>query len=250
MKHIQRKFAWIPDTPDFRDYKYKMRIPIRALPRKIDLRDKCSPVEDQGDLGSCTANALAGALEFNEIARSEPVFIDMSRLFIYYNERVIENTVEYDSGAMLRDGIKTLSKEGCCNEPLWPYDINKYDEKPTQDCYTDALSRVITSYYRIGTLNNMKECLAGGEPFVFGFAVYESFMSDKVFKTGVVNLPTRRERMLGGHAVLAVGYDDSSQRFIVKNSWGKDWGQEGYFTIPYKYLSNRNLADDMWYTKK
>ncbi len=245
-KHL---YTWVPDLPDFRDYKFKRPVPIRALPKKVDLRSNCSPVEDQGDLGSCTANALAGALEYNEI-KNKTTFADMSRLFIYYNERVIEHSVNTDSGAMLRDGIKTLADKGCCTEPLWPYDISKFTTPPPQACYDDAVQRKIVSYYRINTLNSMKSCLAGGEPFVFGFAVYASFESATVANTGVVPMPNRREKYLGGHAVLAVGYDDSTQRMLVKNSWGTNWGMDGYFTMPYSYISSKNLADDMWYIKK
>jgi C1A family cysteine protease len=245
----QHKYAWVPDLPDFRDFTYMVKMPLKSLPLKIDLRPGCSKVEDQGNLGSCTANALVGALEFNQ-NKNKTSFVDMSRLFIYYNERVIEGAVRTDAGASLRDGIKTLAKQGCCSETFWPYTINKFATKPTAACYTEGLKNVIQSYSRINTLDDMRGCIASGEPFVFGFSVYTSFESDAVAKTGVLNMPSRREKMLGGHAVLAVGYDDLSKRFIVRNSWGPDWGQAGYFTIPYDYLNNKNLADDMWHINK
>ncbi len=162
----------------------------------VDLRPQCSPVEDQGQLGSCTANALAGALEFLLIKDKKP-YADMSRLFIYYNERVVEHSVNQDSGAMIRDGIKTLAKQGACTEKLLPYDIKQFTKKPTPDCYKEALNYQITTYQRIDTVDEMRSCLADGFPFVFGFTVYESFESQDVAKTGVVPMP-RPERAGNG----------------------------------------------------
>jgi C1A family cysteine protease len=242
----KRAYGWVPDIPDQRDYRFRtvLKVPAR-LPRQVDLRPLCSKVEDQGQLGSCTANALAGAIEFL-VRKDKQPFLDFSRLFIYYNERVIEHTVNSDSGAMIRDGIKTLAKQGACNEKSWPYDISKFKTRPGPACYQEALEHQITSYHRILTLDQMRACLAEGFPFVFGFTVYEGFETQEVARTGIVNMPSPREQVLGGHAVLAVGYDDSTERFIVRNSWGSGWGIKGYFTMPYKYLSNRNLSDDFW----
>ena len=147
---------------------------------------------------------------------------------------------------MIRDGIKTLAKQGACTEKLWPYDISQFTKKPPDACYQEALNYLITSYQRIDTVDEMRSCLADGFPFVFGFTVYESFESQDVAKSGVVNIPGPNEKMMGGHAVLGVGYDDFQKRFIVRNSWGDDWGMKGFFTIPYDYLANRNLSDDFW----
>jgi C1A family cysteine protease len=238
--------GWIPDVPDQRDMLYGAVRPVPpTLPLHIDLRPTCSSVEDQGNLGSCTGNALAGAVEFLE--RKDNVrFIDASRLFIYYNERAMERTIKSDAGAMIRDGIKTLKNQGVCSERSWPYIISKFAVKLGAACYKEALKRKITSYHRILTLDEMRTCLAEGFPFVFGFTVYESFESQEVAHSGVVQIPQPNERSLGGHAVLAVGYDDVQKRFIVRNSWGTGWGQKGYFTLPYEYLANRNLSDDLW----
>jgi C1A family cysteine protease len=247
----KRTYGYIPDLADQRDFKFEQLLATKkiTLPALVDLRPTCSPVEDQGNLGSCTANALAGALEFLE-DKDKIKEVSMSRLFIYYNERAIEHTVTSDSGAAIRDGIKSLAKQGCCPETEWPYIISRFEIKPSPTCYTDALKHVIQSYYRISTLTDMKSCLAAGYPFVFGFTVYESFESDQVAKTGIVPMPGPTEAVLGGHAVLAVGYNDAQQRFIVRNSWGTAWGMQGYFTIPYAYLTNSSLASDMWYVSK
>jgi len=244
--NMKRNYGWIPDIPDQRDFLYRavMRPPA-VLPKKVDLRKDCSPTEDQEALGSCTAQALAGNLEFLDVKNGDG-YIDQSRLFIYYNERVIEGRVKEDSGAMLRDGIKSLVRWGSCPEKEWPYNINNFAVKPPPAVYTHAKKHTITSYHRVLSLDEMRSCLAEGYPFVFGFAVYEGFESQEIAQTGIVNMPKPTERMLGGHAVMAVGYDDRSQRFIVRNSWGTKWGMNGYFTMPYMYLSSQMLADDFW----
>ncbi len=239
-------YGWIPDRPDFRDRLYAtIAAPPKKLPSKVDLRAHCSPVENQGNLGSCTANALAGTLEFLERKASKTA-TNLSRLFIYYNERAMEGTINDDAGAMIRDGVKTLVKLGVCSERTWPYKISKFKIKPSPASYKQATSCEIKSYHRVIGLHQMKQCLAEGYPFVFGFSVYESFESDAVAKTGKLTLPKPKEKQLGGHAVCAVGYDDSTKRLLVRNSWGADWGMRGYFTMPYDYVSNSNLADDFW----
>jgi len=169
-----------------------------------------------------------------------------SRLFLYYNTRAIEGTVNFDSGAYIRDTVKSFVKTGCCPETVWPYIINKFKKKPNQQSYNQAKPHMATVYSRINGLANMKACLASGYPFVYGFNVYESFLSQQVANTGIVPMPAPGESLMGGHAGLAVGYDDVSQRFTIQNSWGTGWGQNGFYTIPYAYLSNTNLASDFW----
>lgn len=246
MSRSTKWYGWKPSIPDNRDLLFKnLKVNIPAkLPTKVDLSSNCSPVDNQGNLGSCTAHALSGAIEYNEIINKK--FIDVSRLFIYYNERVLEHSVQSDSGAQLRDGIASLAKCGVCTETTLPYIISKFTMKPPMSAYKEALQRKITSYHRVLNLQEMKEALAGGLPFVFGFSVYDGFESPTVAKTGLVQLPTVNEGLVGGHAVLAVGYDDTSRRILVRNSWGVDWGLKGYFTLPYEYISNPNLADDFW----
>ena len=240
-------YGWLPDLPDQRDFSYSVIRPrLAAVPTKVDLRPRCPPVENQGAIGSCTANALVGALEFLELKGGCPL-VDLSRIFVYYNERVIEGTVKEDSGAFLRDGIKSLAKQGVCPEKEWPYRVAGFTRKPNRKCYSDAKKHQITSYHRISTLDDMRTCLADGFPFVFGFTVYEAFESAAVAKSGVLNLPGPKEKVVGGHAVMGVGYDDTQKQFIIRNSWDTDWGMKGYFTMPYDYLDPaKNLADDFW----
>ncbi len=245
---ISRRFGWVPDIPDQRDHLYSAPMPMKgALPAKADLRSKCPPVVDQGQLGSCTGNAIAGAVQSDRMKQKlKPAFAP-SRLFIYYNERAMEGTVASDSGAMIRDGIKSLANLGDCSESSWPYDVAKFTHKPSAACYKEALKYKAVQYQRVvRSLSQFKGCLASGYPFVFGFSVYESFESDAVANTGIAPLPGHGEKLLGGHAVLAVGYDDAAQRLIVRNSWGKGWGQAGYFTLPFAYLTEPNLSDDFW----
>ena len=242
------RYGWIPDLPDHRDHIFSAPTPVLAkLPPSVDLRPHCpKTVYDQGQLGSCTANAISAAFEF-DLLKQELVDFMPSRLFIYYNERRMEGHVESDSGAMIRDGVKSLAKQGVCTEDSWAYDITKFTQQPPEACYRDALNSRAVAYQRVPqTLNQLRGCLANGYPVVFGFTVYESFESAEVARTGVVNLPAASESVLGGHAVLAVGYDDASARFTVRNSWGPDWGQSGYFTMPYAYLTERNLSSDFW----
>lgn len=240
------KYGWIPDLPDRRDYLYAKIAPqVETMPRYVDLRGTCTVVEDQGELGSCTACALVGNLEFLK-KRNTNKNINFSRLFLYYNERIITHTKNTDSGASLRDGIKTLVKAGDCREVLWPYVISLFANQPPAEAYTDALQYQILNYYRLRSLSEMKNTLSHGYPFVFGFAVYESFESSDVSLSGIVPLPSPSEHLLGGHAVMAVGYDEDRERFILRNSWGSNWGDHGYFYMPYEYHANDNLSNDFW----
>lgn len=247
-RHKIQRYGWTPDLPDARDHVYSAPImSLGPLPPVVDLREKCPDVYDQGQLGSCTANAIGGAVQFDRMKqRLKPDFVP-SRLFIYYNERTIENSVASDNGAQLRDGIKSVATIGVCGEDVWPYDIAKFAEAPPKKAFKQGLKTKAASYCRVArSLSQMKGCLASGFPFVFGFAVYDSFESQQVADTGILPMRTGDEKMLGGHAVLAVGYREEEQRFIVRNSWGAKWGQAGYFTMPYAYLLDENLSDDFW----
>lgn len=240
-------FGWRPDLPDTRDQAYSAPLGVlKALPPKVDLRPQCPPVVNQGSLGSCTANAIASAHYFDQKKQGAPQPFQPSRLFIYYNERSMEGTIPVDAGARIRDGFKSIGQEGVCPESLWKYVIPQFATRPPAAAYQTALDHQAIQYMRIQqTLGQLKGCLADGFPFVYGFTVYESFESPKVANSGIVPLPNG-EAVLGGHAVMAVGYDDAKQFFIVQNSWGTGWGDKGYFYMPYSYLTDTDLAADFW----
>ena len=246
-----KRYGWIPDLPDRRDRIFSAApATLGALPARVDMRQQNPPIYDQGQLGSCTAQAIAAVLEFDQAKQQLADVFTPSRLFIYYNERVIEGTVDDDSGAMLRDGIKSVAKQGGPHETLWPYRISRFRQKPDPGVYKDGARHEAILYQRLlPSIDQLKGCLADGYPFVFGFSVYESFETSAVAKTGEVPLPGRGESLLGGHAVVAVGYDDPARRFIVRNSWGPAWGMKGYFTMPYAYLLDGGLSDDFWTVK-
>jgi C1A family cysteine protease len=240
-------YGWVPDLPDNRDRVYSMMPPSTDLPTSIDLEPQCPPVYDQSNLGSCTAQGIAGSMEFLVKKQGEVADFIPSRLFIYYNERKIESTTSVDGGAMIRDGIKSVATQGVCHETSWPYDIKKFKNQPTKDCYTEAKKFEALNYSRVPQdLNTMKSILAQGLPFVFGFSVYTYFESQEMLTKGVLDVPKPDEKLLGGHCVVAVGYSDEKKAFKIRNSWGADWGLKGYFWMSYDYVLSNNLCDDLW----
>ncbi len=244
-------YGWKPDLPDQRDFIYKPS-KTQKLPKSVDLRSGCPPVYNQGTLGSCTGNAIAAAIEFGLRKQDQAYSFMPSRLFIYYNERDIEGTVAIDNGAEIRNGIKVVNKLGVCPESMWDYKNYKstFRKRPTPACYKEALKHQVESYYRLNKeLKDLKSCLAEGYPFVFGFTVYKEFEGKEITKTGVLEMPKPNEYKKGGHAVLCVGYDDAKKQFLIRNSWDTDWGQGGYFTMPYEYMLHPNLTEDLWMIK-
>lgn len=245
-------YGWLPDLPDHRDLLYTTyQTKLLTLPSMVDLRlhsNSLFPVYSQGPLGSCTSQAIAKAVAFAQVKATQGMIqVQPSRLFIYYNERRFSGTEKVDAGAQLRDGIKAVVVHGVCDEQVWPYDVTKVNEEPPEEAYEVAMDYQAVSYRRLNNdLGELQHCLASGFPFVFGMAVYESFESDRTAHTGEVILPGKRERQVGGHAVLAIGYDDEKQQFLVQNSWGDDWGQHGCFTLPYEYATNPGLCADRW----
>jgi C1A family cysteine protease len=251
-----RGYGWRPQLPDARDMVYAAR--LKSAPPECDLRPSMPPVYDQGQLGSCTGNAIAGAMEYERDRQGLSDFVP-SRLFVYYNERALEGTVSSDSGAQIRDGIKVVNTEGVCPETLWPYDTGMFAVKPPKRCYVAATKDTAVQYEAIQTLGDLKDAVASNLSVVFGFTVYQSFESQAVAQTGVVPMPdTRHEKPVGGHAVVAIGYSDPKGQIIVRNSWGASWGDHGYFYMPYQYLTGskvsvdsspingKNLASDFW----
>jgi C1A family cysteine protease len=246
----KRVYKLKPDAEDLRDKVFRPTQfkTITVLPKVVDLRLGCSQVVDQGELGSCTANAIASGLrEYWE--KPSGKLTPLSRLWLYWEERNIEGTVNEDAGAYIRDGMKVLQKLGCAPETDWPYDITKFTKTPPAKATTDASQFKINEYHRVTNLTLLKTALAEGYPAVIGINVYESFESDQVAQTGIVPLPKRGEQLLGGHAVLAVGYKDDAKIkgqgvAICRNSWGESWGDKGYFYLPYSYFAR--YVTDMW----
>jgi C1A family cysteine protease len=238
-----RGYGWRHQLPDARDTLYAARLKA-APPAEYDLRPAMPPIYDQGQLGSCTGNAIAAAMEYERDRQGLSDFVP-SRLFIYYNERALEGTASSDSGAVIRDGIKVVNTEGVCPETLWPYDIAMFAVRPPRRCYVAALTDRLVQYEAIQTLGDLKDAISSGLAVVFGFTVYESFESSEVAQTGVMPMPNpKTERVVGGHAVLAVGYSDPKGHVIVRNSWGPSWGDAGYFFMPYQYMTGTTTNSD------
>lgn len=258
---LTRKWGWKRDLPDIHDLQYFKHPEFElspVLPPHVDLRAQMSPVEDQGQLGSCVAHAVCGALEYLELLELKHAglspeefgskFEDISRLFVYWNARYIDGTADHDSGTHIRSAIKSIKSDGICREKLWPYDIKKVFDLPNTLAYKEAEKHKILTSYSINHLSifAMKQCLANGYPFVFGISVYESMMTSDVTHTGLIPMPQKGENLLGGHALCCVGYDDDKNSFLVRNSWGTGWGIKGYCYIPYNYLTNPGLCADSW----
>ncbi|MBP1733459.1 MAG: peptidase papain [Deltaproteobacteria bacterium] len=267
--------GWLPDYPDFRDYtaEHKTVQPLlkqmkvgkavkASLPASVDLRAWCPPIEDQGSLGSCTANAGVGMMEYFE-RRAFGKHIDASRLFLY---KVTRNLLHWtgDTGAFLRSTMGALVLFGVPPEEYWPYKIADFDKEPTAFCYAFGQAYHAIDYYRLdppGTvitdlLARIKTNLAAGLPAMFGFTVYSSYT--QAGTTGKIPFPTPKEKIVGGHAIVAVGYDDKMKikntnqgatettgAFLIRNSWGTGWGAAGYGWLPYQYVLS-GLAEDWW----
>jgi C1A family cysteine protease len=245
---INRKFGWKKDKLDSRDLIcMAVRPPIASL---VDLRPALPPVFDQGSIGSCVGNGVACISQYVNMIQKQLTANDfLSRLFLYYNGRVIEHTTNEDSGLSIRDGIKSLVKYGACSEKVWPYIESKMYDKPSDEAYAQGKLEQALVYKRVSqNINAMTASLAEGFPIVFGAMLYDSF--NRVTKSGFVVMPTKNENELGGHCMVIVGYDRSKAHFIVRNSWGEKWGSKGYCYIPYTYLLNPDLASDFWTVRK
>ncbi len=247
---LNKGYGWKPKLPTITHPLYSARVELGALPPKVDLRPECPPIYDQGQLGSCTGNGWAAAAEFLLMKQSLPVFTP-SRLFIYYNERVADNDVATDAGAAISDGAHAVSTKGCASEALWPYDVTKFADPPPADVVADGAKHLVLQVQQVSQdLTSMKEVVASGLPIVIGFVVYPSFETPAVAKSGIVPMPSHHEKTIGGHCVVIVGYDDAHKMFIMRNSWGTGWGLDGYFMMPYAYLTNPRLSSDFWMASK
>jgi C1A family cysteine protease len=238
---------------DKRDLKYSLPVHmIGALPTKADLLKYLPPVYDQLQLGSCTANATSANIRTRLKLEKLPD-VPPSRLFIYYNSRLLEGTVKEDSGSTLRDSTKCVYKYGYCSEIIWPYDISKFTVKPGTVCQKEAAKHLVKKYEAVPQeINHIKSCIVGGFPISFGFKVFASFESEQMAKTGLMTMPQPGEAELGGHAVLIIGYDDNmiingqKGAALIRNSWSDRWGIKGNFWMPYKFLLDYRLCNDFW----
>jgi len=245
---MTRAYGRIKDKADDRDQLFRLPHALLAgtLPPSVDLRALMPPIKDQGQLGCCTGFGITRAVAYDR-AKIGLTPLDLSELFVYYNERALEGTTHEDAGAEIRDGFKTLNKEGVCSEKAWPYVPGKFAHKPTAAAYTEGRKHPSVDYSAVfQSEHDLKATLAGGFPVVFGFTVYEAFESDEVARTGVVPMFKPGDTELGGHCVVLCGYDDATQRFLCANSWGASWGQAGYFTLPYAYVLDKTAASDFW----
>lgn len=242
------KFGWVRDLPDQRDLKYKTTfIDSATLPKSYDGEKLFMPCYDQGELGSCTGNAVGSIIEQQMIEQKRATVFRPSRLFIYYNTRLEEGTIAEDTGAQLRTTIKVANKYGACDEITWQYNVSKFAAKPPKCAYEEASKNQALEYESVQQdLNHLKDAISKANPIAFGFMCYENLMSNTTASTGILGMPSKNMKASGGHAVVLVGYDDSKRMFKVRNSWGTSWGQKGYFWMPYEYVVNQDLADDFW----
>lgn len=244
-QQTSRNYGWRPDVPDVRDLKYGAHHVVHAasaLPAKVSIRSGMSPVRDQGQLGACTGFSTCAAVEYLIPGKV------MSPLFVYWNERSLEGTIASDAGAEIRDGIKVLNQIGAALEAKCRYSDNasKFKRKPGATAFTDAAKRKLATYLRCNSRVEVMSALATKKPVVIGFSCYASLETAEVDKTGIVPLPKKGERMIGGHAICLTGYDTATGLFEFKNSWSADWGDNGYGYLPFGYLDDSNLSDDFW----
>lgn len=252
------RLGWLPDLPDYRDYKAEhpkvqsllvQSTPLAAKtgptrPATCDLREHCAPIEDQKDLGSCTAHAGVGLMEYFQRAAFGRN-LDMSRLFLYKTARRLAG-IAGDEGCYLRSTMQAMCMLGIPPESMWPYKVADFNKEPDAFIYSLADDYKAWCYYKLESGQNrqlldvLRDSLAAGLPFMFGFTVYSS-MTDNEW----IPIPKKGEHVEGGHAVVAVGYDDARQAFRIRNSWGKTWGKLGYGWLPYWYMQN-GQAEDFW----
>lgn len=239
--------GWVSDQPDFRDYEFAAKRTPLPKTIRLDLEPAMPSVYDQLKLGSCVSNSVSGSVEFDLRKQGLADFMP-SRLFLYYNGRVMEGTPNQDSGLMVRDGIKVTVKQGLPPESMWPYNIDQFTQPPPGAVYAEALKTLTTSYARVAR-RSLRAALVAGHMIPFGFSVYSSF--ETVGKNGIVSMPTEGEQYLGGHSPAICGYDtiNGELYYRVRNSWGPKWADKGYCWFPEEYIMNTKLSSDFWVIK-
>lgn len=243
----QYAYGWRPSKPDINDLQFKVPSHLAAaLPPTIDLESEYTAIYDQSRLGSCVANGTLGEVD-HVLLQVGAAPIQGSRLFVYYNGRSLEGTINSDSGLSIRDGLKSVNKWGVPPETDWPYDISKFKTKPPQPAYDDALKNLVKDYAGVTqSPSAIQGAIASHRGVVIGFTVYESLETPNVDKSGVVPMPRLGESVLGGHCVVLCGYDQATQYYKFRNSWGTGWGRGGYGFLPFAYVHNQSLAGDFW----
>jgi C1A family cysteine protease len=237
----KKKYSVRKDRSDWRDRIYNFK--LADLRESVDLRKWASPIENQLHLGSCAGQAVVGAYELLLNKQYPDQFVDLSRLFVYYNARLLENTVDEDSGVYLRDAVKAVKQYGVCTELQWPYVIENYKMPPGINSYVEARHRTIKEYRRITNLNQMLDAINADCPVVFGTQVYDSFENLNLGDT-VLPMPQDTENILGAHAMCMVGYDRPKRLLLARNSFGVNWCINGYCWIPFDYADDNFM--DMW----
>lgn len=266
---MERKFGWKPSLPT-RAKKYSCTfesMTSKPLPEKVDLSPLCSPIEDQGSHGSCVGHGTCGMLEYLELwelraklpvgAKAPEVFDStfdpISRLFVYNNARLYDgNPLSQDNGTQISSAIHVIKNQGLCRESQFAYTDENVLFSPPDEAYLEGLHHKAVWDYKLDNrnLNELKQCLAWGYPIIFGMTCYDSMMTQQVAETGDIPYPSNGDSPVGGHCMLIVGYDNATQTFDLRQSWGLGWGNQGYGKIGFDYLTDTDLASDFWTLRK
>jgi C1A family cysteine protease len=236
-----RRLNVLPYNKDSRDHVYKVK--NTQVSDVVDLREYDSNIEDQGNIGSCVSSSLCNAYEIMVKKLYPNTFKELSRLFVYYHSRLFDDSLEDDLGSYIRDGLKSLKNYGVCSEELWPYNLNNFDMQPPPECYLNASKRTITEYQLLLNNEEIVEVLSNNVPVTISIEIFQDF--NNVNKdNNVVKIPNSFDYSLGYHAVLLLGYNLNTRQFLMKNSWGSSWGDNGYAYIPFQYVST--FSKERW----